>query len=394
MLPLLRCSHPVARFLPTSSRSFSSLTPQIRSQQRLARRNAASSFLKSQGSAGAKIDGNSRNRAFMVVFTALTGVTAWGVFDEGSPMAKAWEGSGAGELWRKSFASFIKPHSASLLPSWPMPNVPQDLPCPHTLVIDLENTLVHSTWDRKYGWRHAKRPGVDKFLSTLAQYYEIVLMSPSLAGVAEPVVMGLDPQQCIMHHLFRESLLYQDGVHMKDLTALNRPMNRIVCIDDDPTNVMQTSNLIRIKPYDNPRDRTDKSLEDLIPLLVEIAKSNQMDVPGVIRGFGTNEATGIVDEYRRRLDAKRDKYIQQSERSLLSRGANKLEAPEGAPQLMSESSKSGLSAKDIAGSEPVPENLGGVAGWWQSRKESKEELEILKRQKWQEVMEKRAKERE
>lgn len=96
-----------------------------------------------------------------------------------------------------------------------MPNVPQDLPCPHTLVIDLENTLVHSTWDRKYGWRHAKRPGVDKFLQTLAQYYEIVLMSPSLAGVAEPVVMSLDPQQCIMHHLFRESLHFKDGVHMK-----------------------------------------------------------------------------------------------------------------------------------------------------------------------------------
>ena len=58
-------------------------------------------------------------------------------------------------------------------------------------------------------------------------------------------------------------------------------MNRIVCIDDCDSDVMQKTNLIRIKPYSNPRDRTDKSLEDLIPLLVEIAKSNQMDVPKV-----------------------------------------------------------------------------------------------------------------
>jgi len=34
-----------------------------------------------------------------------------------------------------------------------MPNVPQDMTPPHTLVLDLENTLVNSTWDRKHGWR-------------------------------------------------------------------------------------------------------------------------------------------------------------------------------------------------------------------------------------------------
>ena len=66
-----------------------------------------------------------------------------------------------------------------------MPNVPQDIPVPHTLVLDLEKTLVSSTWDRKYGWRHAKRPGVDKFLLDMAQYYEIVLYSPSIDGVAD-----------------------------------------------------------------------------------------------------------------------------------------------------------------------------------------------------------------
>jgi len=51
---------------------------------------------------------------------------------------------------------FSKPHSTKLLPDWPMPNVPPEMPCPHTLVLDLENTLVSSTWDRKFGWRHAK----------------------------------------------------------------------------------------------------------------------------------------------------------------------------------------------------------------------------------------------
>ena len=44
----------------------------------------------------------------MAVFTTLTAITAWGVFDETSPMAVAWEKSGAGGLWRKSFEGETK----------------------------------------------------------------------------------------------------------------------------------------------------------------------------------------------------------------------------------------------------------------------------------------------
>jgi import inner membrane translocase subunit TIM50 len=92
-----------------------------------------------------------------------------------------------------------------------MPNVPHDIPIPHTLVLDLENTLVSSTWDRKYGWRYSKRPGVDKFLLDMAQYYEIVLYSASMDAVAEPVVNSLDKQGCIMHRLYRDATYYHNG---------------------------------------------------------------------------------------------------------------------------------------------------------------------------------------
>ena len=58
-----------------------------------------------------------------------------------------------------------KPVRDKLLTDWPPPMVPPDTPQPMVLVLDLEDTLVKSTWDRRYGWRHAKRPGVDKFLA-------------------------------------------------------------------------------------------------------------------------------------------------------------------------------------------------------------------------------------
>ena len=88
---------------------------------------------------------------------------------------------------------FSEPSREKLLPDWPFfPNLPPDHPCPPTLVLDLEGTLVKSTWDKKYGWRHAKRPGVDKFLLEMSRYYEIVFFSPNIAGNAEPIMLMLD----------------------------------------------------------------------------------------------------------------------------------------------------------------------------------------------------------
>jgi len=64
-----------------------------------------------------------------------------------------------------------------------------------------------------------QRPGVDNFLKELSQYYEIVLFSPSLPGVADEVVNSLDKSGCIMHRLYRESTSFINGVHVKDLSS-------------------------------------------------------------------------------------------------------------------------------------------------------------------------------
>lgn len=68
---------------------------------------------------------------------------------------------------------FSKPAFKHLLPD-PLPPPHQR---PYTLLVDLEDLLVHSEWDRQHGWRTAKRPGVDYFLGYLSQFYEIVLFT-------------------------------------------------------------------------------------------------------------------------------------------------------------------------------------------------------------------------
>ena len=290
-----------------------------------------------------------------------------------------------------------------------MPNVPHDIPVPHTLVLDLENTLVSSTWDRKYGWRHAKRPGVDKFLAELAQYYEIVLMSPSIDGMADPVVTQLDKGGCIMHRLYRDATYYHNGVHVKDLSKLNRNMKRMVVIDDDPLEVQfQPENLIRVKPYTDPTDRSDKTLERILPFLIEIAREGYSDIPTLLRQYDGMDADEIADEQDRRIQQLRQHRQQRASHGLggLVRSggaASMLPAPELAPDVNSyypSSSSPGagapqqLTAKDIAGAAPIAEGSDqGLMGWLNRRNQQKQEHQMLKMEKWNEAMMKKQQEK-
>jgi import inner membrane translocase subunit TIM50 len=86
---------------------------------------------------------------------------------------------------------------------------------PFTLVISLEDMLVHSEWTRDKGWRVAKRPGVDYFLRYLGAYYEIVLFTSQPMAMVDQLLRKLDPYSTIRWPLFREATLYKDGGYVK-----------------------------------------------------------------------------------------------------------------------------------------------------------------------------------
>ena len=85
----------------------------------------------------------------------------------------------------------------------------------YTLVISLEDLLIHSEWTREHGWRMAKRPGMDYFIRYLSQYYEIVLFTSVPCAIAAPIAQKLDPFHIIMYSLFREATLYKNGEYIK-----------------------------------------------------------------------------------------------------------------------------------------------------------------------------------
>ncbi|KAL7553276.1 hypothetical protein ACHAWF_016535, partial [Thalassiosira exigua] len=327
--------------------------------------------------------------AAVLIPTAFIG---WGIVDEDSPPAKVSRMIGLTD----KIEEFAKPARTKLLPDWDkIPNVPPGMAPPPVLVLDLEYTLVCSTWDRKYGWRHAKRPGVDKFLATLSQYYEIVIFTPSPDGLALPVLEALDPKWHAMHRLHREATNYQKGVHCKDLSWLNRPLNRVIALDDDPAALQfQPENLIPVKPYDDPNDRDDNTLERIMPLLIEISREGYDDIPGLLRQFQGMDADEIADEHERRVNDLRARRAQISQRGLGSFASSKasLPPPELPPNLQGSGGgqQQQLTAKELVGSAPPPEaNESGMIGWFQRRQKQKEEQLTEKMGLWQEAMAKK-----
>jgi len=105
---------------------------------------------------------------------------------------------------------------------------------PKTLVINLEDTLLHKTIEFGKGIELKKRPGLTYFLNNLRNYYEIVVFSDSPSMMAEEYVNALDPQrQTLRYVLGHEFYKLHKGRYIKDLSLMNRSKKRMICIDFD-----------------------------------------------------------------------------------------------------------------------------------------------------------------
>ncbi|ETV87728.1 hypothetical protein H257_01202 [Aphanomyces astaci] len=200
---------------------------------------------------------------------------------------------------------FTEPSRDKLLPDWPMPGygIPEGFPPLPTLVLAVEDVLLHSEWDRKYGWRHAKRPHVDEFMETLSRHYEIVLYSSESQGLVEEVLAKLNQKGCAFHYLFRDATHFINNAHVKDLAPMNRDIKRIILIDTKPENFqLQPENAICIPPYTDGQDRSDRQLKDLIPFLVAVAEGKVQDVPKVLADF--RDSDGVVRDVPSKYNAK------------------------------------------------------------------------------------------
>jgi len=152
------------------------------------------------------------------------------------------------------------------------------------LVLDLDETLVHSSFkpipnpdfvipveieDQIHRVYVLKRPGVDHFLKTMGNHFEVVVFTASLSKYADPVLDLLDRYKVIKHRLFRESCTNHQGNYVKDLSRLGRELKNSIIIDNSESSYLfHRQNAIPIETWFD--DENDTELLDLIPLLEHI----------------------------------------------------------------------------------------------------------------------------
>lgn len=132
------------------------------------------------------------------------------------------------------------------------PQLPQDVG-KKCLVLDLDETLVHSTFkavpwadfaipvkigDKTHFVYVTKRPGVDEFLREMAKSFEIVIYTASRDKYADPLIDILDPYNVVRTRLYRESCVFFDGFYIKDLSRLNRDLNHTIIVDNSPNSYL------------------------------------------------------------------------------------------------------------------------------------------------------------
>jgi Dullard-like phosphatase family protein len=164
---------------------------------------------------------------------------------------------------------------------WLLPPQREDHKGRKTLVLDLDETLVHSSFRpvpspdfiitiELDGVSHKvyvqKRPGVDEFLEAVAKKFEVVVFTASLDKYANPVLDTLDPKGFCTGRLFREACVQHYGNYVKDLSLLGRELKHSLIIDNSPFSYLfQQDNAIPITSWFN--DKNDRELYDLLPFL-------------------------------------------------------------------------------------------------------------------------------
>jgi len=167
-----------------------------------------------------------------------------------------------------------------------LPPPSPDLAGKKCLVLDLDETLVHSSFkpipnpdfiipveieEQVHKVYVLKRPGVDQFLQKLGPMFEIVVFTASLAKYADPVLDLLDSTKVVHHRLFRDACTNYKGNFVKDMSRLGRELKHILIIDNSPTSYLfHPENALPCETwYDDERDT---ELLQLIPILENISK--------------------------------------------------------------------------------------------------------------------------
>ena len=148
---------------------------------------------------------------------------------------------------------------------------------PYTLVLDLDETLVHYEETESGRGQFFLRPYAQQFIIELEPYYETVIFTAAMKNYADWIIDRLDNQKLISHRLYRCSTKNHNGVFIKDLSKIGRELSKTIIVDNNADNFQyQPENGIFIKSWYN--DPEDNALQELSQVLIYLSKKNHPDI--------------------------------------------------------------------------------------------------------------------
>ena len=192
-------------------------------------------------------------------------------------------------------------------PKLPPQNMIQYKKKKKTLILDLDETLVHSSMNpfhkcaditlplnfngKKFFVYVLKRPFLEQFLTEMNLIYDIIIFTASLPEYSEPLLDIIDKNKVIKYRLNRSHCRHYQNIYIKDLKVINRNLKDMIIIDNNPESyLMNKENAIPILTWED--DENDNELIKLIPVLKYLAEVN--DVRTVINQ--------IVDRNNEKVD--------------------------------------------------------------------------------------------
>ncbi|KAG9237534.1 NLI interacting factor-like phosphatase-domain-containing protein [Amylocarpus encephaloides] len=181
-------------------------------------------------------------------------------------------------------------------PSYVLPDAPSGKMTQKTLILDLDETLIHSMAkggrmstghmvevklntvvgageNATLGPQHPilyyvhKRPNCDDFLRKVCKWYNLVIFTASVQEYADPVIDWLEQERKFFSgRYYRQHCTFRNGAFIKDLSSVEPDLSKVMILDNSPLSYLfHKDNAIPIEGWIN--DPTDNDLLHLVPLL-------------------------------------------------------------------------------------------------------------------------------
>ena len=172
----------------------------------------------------------------------------------------------------------------------------------YTLVLDLDETLIHFSINAQNEGHLFFRPYLFHFLNTVSEFYELIIFTAGLKEYAKIVLDLIENRmgkKIFDYRLYREHTEPNDeGIFIKDLSKIGRNLQKIIIVDNTKENYeLQNDNGIEIKSYygfdskkmdlmeDNIILDNDKCLLELEKILIKIAEEKPKNLCLILKKY-------------------------------------------------------------------------------------------------------------